>query len=410
MALRELLGDPLTPDERSALWEKHEQQREARTRARREASMRMTLEDRLSAQRPLSPEAEALLSSFALAEAFGDNSSLWQIQEAVASASGMHVVSDCFWQPRRDLREVIELIYPEQKPEMTALLALRLSALSTVEPEKLLYSYANNDRAGWEWGDAGGFLRFRHLARDVWRAAFLSETAVREVDGWLEPYVTTAVESEDSQTAVEVTLDLGEASRIACQLDDWQLYHGGKVNYGDPFDKTEAYRQEMREVVLRAISRSAGVFRLFGTFTEDQWERVRGPGLRWSEDLTPSQQAMEVSNYLSLSRERLQSCVMRIREGPLTHAPGGVEMPDVKDMYVLEFSRDWEQADADLAPRPPGARPPPRWTRELPVPRTIVVRLKRPRALVEVTGASARSEEVCDDGTDAEREGTLRTP
>ncbi len=252
IALGEILGDPLTPDDRSALWEEHEQQREARTRALRQERMREGLEQRLSAQRPLSPRAEARLSSLALPEAFDDGCSLWQIQEAVASASGMHVVSDCFWQPRRDLREVVEVMYPEEQPEMAALLALRLSSLSTVAPERLRYWHPNDDRAGWEWGDAGSFLRFRHLARDLWRAAFLRETGLRELDGLLEPYVSGAVESADSHIAVEVTLDLRETSRIVCQLDDFQLYHGAQINYGDPFDKTEAYRQEMREEVLRA--------------------------------------------------------------------------------------------------------------------------------------------------------------
>ncbi|MCK4298794.1 MAG: hypothetical protein KAX80_04640, partial [Planctomycetes bacterium] len=171
-----------------------------------------------------------------------------------------------------------------------------------------------------------------------------------------------------------------------CQLTDWQLYHGGKINYGDPFDKTEAYRQEIREAVLRAMSRAAGVFRLFGTFTEDQWERVWGPGLRSGEDLTPSQQAMEVSNYFAPFREQMPGMVMQLREGPLTDGRGRVEMPDVKDMYVLEFSRDWEQADERLAPRPPGAEPPRRWMRELAVPRTIVVHLKRAEGLASGEG------------------------
>ena len=395
IALREALGEAVTPGEREALYREREESYQAISRAWRQESMKQTLEDRLSAQRPLSPEAEALLSSFALPEAFGDGCSLWQIQEAVASASGMHVVSDCFWQPRRDLRAVIDLMYPEEQPEMTALLALRLSSLSTVAPERLYYWHPNNDRAGWEWDDAGQFLRFRHLARDLWRAAFLSETAVREVDGWLGPYVTTAVESEKSEIAVEVTVDLREASRIACQLDDSQLYHGAKVNYGDPSDETEAYRQEMREAVLvGAISRSAGIFRLFGTFSEDQWERVWGLGLRWGKDLTPSQQAMEVSNYFSPFREQMLSIVMRLHEGPLTHGLGGVEMPDVKDMYVLQFSRDWEQADEDLPPGLSGAPPPPHFTPELPVPRTIVVHLRRPEGLVALTAPGQEGEKA----------------
>jgi len=216
--------------------------------------------------------------------------------------------------------------------------------------------------------------------------------------------VTTAVESEKSEIAVEVTVDLREASRIACQLDDSQLYHGAKVNYGDPSDETEAYRQEMREAVLvGAISRSAGIFRLFGTFSEDQWERVWGLGLRWGKDLTPSQQAMEVSNYFSPFREQMLSIVMRLHEGPLTHGLGGVEMPDVKDMYVLQFSRDWEQADEDLPPGLSGAPPPPHFTPELPVPRTIVVHLRRPEGLVALTAPGQQAGLGYQEGPEGEK-------
>ena len=363
--------------------------------------MRERVEERLAAQAPLRPDTEGLLSSFMLPEAFAGQWAPWQLQEAAAAGSGMHVVSDCFWQPRRDLRGVIELMYPEEQPEMSALLAVRLSCLATVAPDRLLNCYANDDRAGWEWGDAGSFLRFRHLARDLWRAAFLRETGLRELDGLLEPYVSGAVESADSHIAVEVTLDLRETSRIVCQLDDFQLYHGAKINYGDPFDKTEAYRQEMREEVLRAISRAADVFRLFGTFTEYQWERVRGLGLRWGEDLTPSQQAMRVSSYFSPFRDQMPGIVMRLHEGPLTHGLGGVEMPDVKDMYVLQFSRARERADEGSAPPPPGAVPPGLWPFELAVPRTIAVYLKRPGKLGDATSAASESDEVPGERTEA---------
>ena len=311
IALRELLGEAVGLEERGAIIEKWDQELAARRERRRAASVRQELERRMVSQRPLSPAAEALLSSFALPEAFDDGCSLWQIQEAVASASRMHVVSDCFWQPRRDLREVIELLHPEGQPEMTALLALRLSCLATVAPERLFYWHANNDRAGWEWEDSGRFLRFRHLARDLWRAAFLPEAVLERIDAWLGPYAESA---EGRGTAVEVEVDLEDACKLVAALDGWQLRHGGKINYGDPMEERDRRLQAVREKVLAEIAREESTFRFLATLSAEQWELLRGPGLRWREHLSPDQQEMELSHYFAPFHEALAEALLRLEE------------------------------------------------------------------------------------------------
>jgi len=332
IALRELLGEAVGLEERGAIIEKWEQELAARRERRRAASVRQELERRMVSQGPLSPGAEALLSSFALPEAFDDGCSLWQIQEAVASASGMHVVSDCFWQPRRDLREVIELLHREGQPEMTALLALRLSCLATVVPERLLYWHANNDRAGWEWEDSGRFLRFRHLARDLWRAAFLPEAVLERIDAWLGPYTESA---EGRGTAVEVKVDLEDACKLVAALDGWQAQHGGKSTYAEPNNEHNARLHALREKVLGEIGRNEPVFRFLATLGDDQWKLLRGRGLRWGKDLSPDQQEMGLGSYFLPLGQKMHEVVLRLEEGGPVREYGQEERPEVPEAYVL---------------------------------------------------------------------------
>lgn len=94
--LRRYLGELKTPAEEEAARKQQErwqaqwatiQQEWAQQRAQAQA-----------ARRVLSPARESLLASLTLADGTSD-SALWQLQETVAKATGMHVVSDCFWPP-----------------------------------------------------------------------------------------------------------------------------------------------------------------------------------------------------------------------------------------------------------------------------------------------------------------------
>jgi hypothetical protein len=83
------------------------QQREQWMQAREEA---------MAQARALSPEAEQLLAGVTLAGADAGGS-LWQVQEAVAKATGLDVVSDCFSPPRPGFRP-----RGQQAPETVAAL------------------------------------------------------------------------------------------------------------------------------------------------------------------------------------------------------------------------------------------------------------------------------------------------
>jgi hypothetical protein len=287
IALRGAAGESVTEEERESLADEWSESRRDEMRERWRERTREEVEARLAEQRPLSRDVEEILSSFTLPA--GTPHALWQVQEAVASASGMHLVSDCFSQPRRSLGRSREALYGEEEPEMTGLLALRLSCLSTEGPWGLAWGVEGDDRAGWEWHDAGTFLRFRSEGRDLWRASMLPLKVSKRLDEWLDPYVEEAIQREGSALAVDVELDAEEMGLLAASLSDIQIRHGGKLVCGNPKEREAACRQALRAGVLRAVSRSADMLRVLATFSGSQWEQLRGRGLRLEYDLTPGQ-------------------------------------------------------------------------------------------------------------------------
>ncbi len=292
VALRRALGETVSDDEARSLsreWrdsQREEMQEEWQERTREAA------EAKVAEQRALSAEAEKRLSSFILPLDSSTPYALWQIQEAVAAASGMHVVSDCFSQPRRSLDRPLEVLYGEERPEMTGLVALRLSALSTEDPARLVWGVAGDRGAGWEWHDSGTFLRFRSLARDLWRATMLPPAASRRLDEWVDPYVADVAGTQGAETTAEVALDLGAVAMMAASLTDRQIRQGGDLMCGDPTEKASSYRQGLRGGVLRAMRGVTDLLRVMATLSESQWEQLRGTGLRLAHDLTPEQRRL----------------------------------------------------------------------------------------------------------------------
>jgi len=289
VALRRGLGETVTDDEARALRGQWTSAQRDQRRQQWEARTQQAAEEAIAGEPVLSAETEKALTSFTLPIKEGAAYALWQIQEAVASATGMHVVSDCFAQPRRDLATALRFLYQGEVSEPTGLEALSASCLTTEDARGLVWTLPGDYRAGWEWQDAGPFLRFRSKGRDIWRAAMLTPQVSERLDQWLDPYVETAAQTKGSATEVDITLDPQQISLLAASLSDLQVQHGGKLVGGDPTEKDAAYRQTLREEVLGAIGWAAGTLRALATLGDSQWEQLRGAGLRVGRDLTSKQ-------------------------------------------------------------------------------------------------------------------------
>ncbi len=326
--LGQLLGEEVSAEEAEALRATCRQRIRTAQEEREKARLRTILEDRLAAQLPLSPRVAALLSSISLGVSPEGKHPLWQIQEAVAARSGMHVVSDCFWQPARSILPIIDLVYPDERPEMTALLVLRLACLSTVEPEKLRSWHADNDRAGWEWQDVGTFFRFRHKARDLWRLAFLPERTLSAIDS------SRPADVEDEAKA-ELALDLRKVAAVIGGLNDAQVYQGGKIIYHDPADPAAARSHAVRETVFEAIGLRLKTFRFLATLSDEQRDMLESDGLRWREDLTPDQQEMDLHSYFAPFPNVLQEATLRLEPGGFFADVGGHHIAAVAESSTL---------------------------------------------------------------------------
>ena len=291
VSLRRALGETVSEDDARSLSREQGRARMEEMRARGEQRTREAMEASLAGRRPLSPEAEARLSSFTLPIGRGTPYTLWQIQEAVATASGMHVVSDCFYQPPQSLERGLELLYPDREPEMTGLLALQISCLSPEDPGMLIWGVPGDHRAGWEWHDAGEFLRFRSASRDLWRASMVPQVVLARIDSQVAPYLETAVASNGSESTVEVQMDLEEISAIAAALGNLQVEHGWRMTYGDPAEKASAYQQSLRSTLLMVVAGEADVLRVLGTFSGSQWQQLRESSINAGRDLTPGQRS-----------------------------------------------------------------------------------------------------------------------
>jgi hypothetical protein len=223
---------------------------------------------------------------------------LWQVQEAAAAASGLHVVSECFWQPSRMLD------YQMEEPPSSLLDALRLSTFAPAPRGAVLGGVPESvtSAPGWEWGDAGSFLRFRSRDRDLMRGAFLPESVEQSLREQFEPYTVglldkLALARERARRArsshvlrpprLTVPLDIRDSAGLALQLTPLQARWGGALTYRDPSAPQEAYHQAFRSALLRGLSGTWGrAYRIIAGLDEEAWCRLNGAGLRWGEDFT----------------------------------------------------------------------------------------------------------------------------
>jgi hypothetical protein len=294
-ALRRALGEKLDLAEIMA----QERERSAsRARARRQQQA----QEQLQRQRRLREDSEALLASIPLPLDIEKPFALWQLQELVASRSGVHIVSDCLWQPERPLRPGLERLYADSQPELTALAVVRAATVAQgpgIAETVALYrdlgvTKLTENSVSWEWGDAGQFLHFRDRRRDACREVFLPEEALNVLDSWVDAELPD--DETDSQPEVTVPLDPRACGRVFALLSGPQARYGWYLTYGDPSDWRNAYRNAFREQFRRVIE-DEHFYRLVARLTDEQWELLSTVGLRWGRDVSLLPSAVETSRY-----------------------------------------------------------------------------------------------------------------
>jgi hypothetical protein len=358
IALRRALGEQ-APDEE--LEQRLQEASEQRARAaEREVAVR-----RLAALEPLSAGNLVLLSSLHLPVKAEESYALWQIQGLVAAASGLDVVSDCFVQLPLPMQEAIDVLSPQQPPDLTAYQVLRLACASWDDPEGLMGRWGRPSRLShleeaqapsraedWEWGDAGRFLRFRSRNRDLWRAALLPRETVATLHAWLEPFLPKSVEENTPLPAVEAPLDLQACGALLLGLTDAQRQWGGLICGADPTDWKEAYRRVWRRTVLEVGWRNFEVYSVLARLSAAQLDRLRTDGLVWEVDVFPPGATGELDGWLA--SECQKGDAVRLREvdaevlGP---ANGEAESSTSSGYLMFVVHRAGGVTTSDVLPR-----------------------------------------------------------
>lgn len=263
----------------------------------RSRELRANAEQRVAQQPPVSSGCHATLSVIELPGLDSLGFSLWQLQEAVAKASGLHVVSDCFWQPARGPSPRARPLATLSAPRSTALDLLESACSATADWSAFWTSndpYDWGRALDWEWGDTDGFLRFRSNQRALLRDALLPAGVLAALDSWLEPYLPRPKASEKPTREVLVPLDPATCSRVLGQLRPAQLYWGGRLIYGNSADWRNAYRLVFRERLLSMLgARQAPdprapapivTSRMLSRMSNEQWWQLSSSGLVWGVD------------------------------------------------------------------------------------------------------------------------------
>jgi hypothetical protein len=370
LELRAALGEPIDLDaERKRMQEEHQQ--DWGTFVDRNAAQR-SAEVRRSAA--LSPATEAQLSAWVVP--WGEQSvhPLWQVQEAVARTTGLHVVSDCFDQPAWPPNS-LELVSPEyaRKRQQREEEIQRFSQEHPAEWEKLTMEEGGVEKRfplvvqsltlrdlltamcyqawtapigyleegaelGWEWGDAGDFLRFRSRHADVWRAALLPPAARQLLDAAFARRQEQAASGETSAEAR--AFPLSEQIALVGLVDDIQLRLGGLILREDPSTPTGAARAAFTRGVWQTFSQSEAWPRLLASLRDSQWLQLLGPGLEVGRDLTPEQRAR-------LSLDRPYSASTNVRLTAMTDdrmGPAG----RVDDIAWLALTRTGDEVSREM--------------------------------------------------------------
>jgi len=293
IALRQALGEKLDGSKINAL-------RNESDAARALARRRQEAQEQLERQPKLHKENEAILASLALSLDVEKPLALWQLQEFVASRSGLHIVSDCFWQPERPLRPGLQRLYPDALPELMALAVVRAATAAqgpgivetVAEYRDIGATKVAEKGVSWEWGDAGRFLHFRDRHRDACREVFLPQQALDAIHSWVDAELPD--DETDLQPEVTVPLDPRACGRVFALLSGPQARYGWYLTYDDPTDRHNAYRHAFREQ-LRSVIEDEHPYRLFARLTDEQWQRLNTVGLRWGKEVFFEPSAVETS-------------------------------------------------------------------------------------------------------------------
>jgi len=319
--LKQLLGEAApaapaaapTPQDRQAARQAQADQR------------RQQREQALAATRTLTPKRDELLAGTTL-EGITGSASLWQLQEAVAKATGLNVVSDCFWlAPPRFFggggpggggggQRNANRPAPNAREALSAACATRGAGFGGPGGFGGGFGVLGGADLGLQWGDAGVFLRFRSARADVWRAGMLSPEVLTKLDGWLEPYVkeTGAVQVSD----IALLKDVQKMTWLAGHVDAVQAQLGGAAVYGDLSDAKEAQRYALRRTTMQQVAMRLPIFRLLATFSAKQWEAAKGGGLKWGYDLKPDQRDPQLQQMLArgVPEDRQKDMVLQLGE------------------------------------------------------------------------------------------------
>jgi hypothetical protein len=306
--LGRLLGEAQPPAASPAAPDQQQNDRQA-ARAAWQQQQAEQRQQEAEAARSLSTGVQEQLGELALTPAGND---LWQAQEAVAKGTGLSVISDCFWSaPPRFFRG-------RQQEEAAPANALEmLDALCSGQGPGRGFGgpFGGLDLGGLslQWSDAGTFLRFRTQRPDVWRAAMLPADVLAQLDGWLAPFAAQSAAPAEAN-ASPLRSDVEKMSWLAGHVDDVQARLGGAVIYGDMGDAQEARRHDLRQSTLQQLSFQLPIFRLLGSLTPKQWARLRAGGLRWADDLKPSQRPDELARMVArrVPEERTKDMVLQL--------------------------------------------------------------------------------------------------
>jgi hypothetical protein len=275
LRLRRRLGEDIADEEIGRAREADH----ARRTEERERAWRPRAEALLTEHRMLSEGAEARLDSLAIPLSPETACSLWQVQEAVARLSGYHIISDCFWQPARAMRDILDNLPWRDGSHMTAFDVLTLRCATCCGREDPWPVLDGAWSPTLEWGDAGSFLRFRTLARDVCRGGLLSAETLELADRWVEGPLAEVAESDGPAPSIRVPVDVRDLVWLRTELEEAQWRWGGELIYGDPTDRRNAYRHAFLVWLLRTVRENGHTLRMLGQLNDEQWQRLSAEGL-----------------------------------------------------------------------------------------------------------------------------------
>ncbi len=325
LEVRRLLGEVFTEESEQAFRSQAYDRWQKESRERRERDLR----EAMRASRQLSADTTRRLEQITITWQVNRTRTgpLWRVQEAVAEATGLSIISDYFewgdrqfadprllipharermqawsegirafrrahpeeWQRIADSGELVKR-FPGPTFEVPVLDWLTVLCYPGVQMQAELGGNLPYEAEGWEWGDAGPFLRFRSPFPEVWRGAMLPERVERVIEEAIRPYLKMAEEGTLPKE-MPFPLDLRAQAWIVSRLDSVQLRVGPSLARDDPSTAAGQLHNGLLTQVIMHLSAVDSVLRFLATLRDDQWEALQQAGLNAWEDLTPEQRA-----------------------------------------------------------------------------------------------------------------------